>query len=55
MLTLEVGKGFHWESGAVNLNCPLMQGAKGPRLFPGIQLFEDAHHPHPPDFIQISG
>ena len=55
MLTFEVAKGFHSEFGAVNLNCPLKHGARGPRLFPGMQAAEDAHHPQLPDFMQTSG
>jgi len=55
ILTLVLPKGFHSELGEVNLNCPLKQGARGPRLFPGIQVFDEAHHPQLPDFIQTSG
>jgi hypothetical protein len=54
MLTFSEAIGFHSLFGLVNWNCPLMQGAKGPKLFPGMQEFEDAHQPQLPDFMQTS-
>ena len=48
-------KGFQSCPGAENLNDPLIQGARGPRLFPGMHDFDEAHHPHPPDFMHTSG
>ena len=43
------------ESGAEKKNFPARHGAKGPKLFPGIQELVDPHHPQLDCFIHNSG
>jgi hypothetical protein len=44
-LILLVSRGFQFSAGELYSNLPLRQGASGPKLFPGIQLLDDQHHP----------
>lgn len=47
--------GFHSTLGWVYMKLFLKQGANGPFEFPGIQVFELLHHPHPGLLTQLLG